>query len=156
MAETAAALQAEAPNLATVLTLTPPNGALPLLAATFTFFFRREIETKPEVYRGLSFDMLRTSLDTLRGLTALQDAGFARLERTLQDRSEGILGQVDAMFEVLDRGFTGVGGKLEDITTDCNRFEASPRRCGPFLVPSKSVREYAGDKYHGVHESLSI
>ena len=111
-------LQAEAPNLAVVLALAPPEGGVPLLAATFTFFFRREIETKPEVYRGLSFELLQNSQESLRTLTARQAAGFTRLEGAMQDRAEGILGRLDALFEALDQGFGGLGGKLDLVIQD--------------------------------------
>ncbi len=108
MEEVAARIQPEAPNLALVLMLVPPEGGVPLLAVAFTFFFRREIETKPEAYRGLSFDMLRT-------LTARQDEGLSKLEALIQNRAEGFLGQLDAMFEALDQGFSEVFRKIDEL-----------------------------------------
>ena len=147
-------LKAETPNLAAVLTLTPPEGGVPLLAATFTFFFRRQIETKEELQRGLSIDMLQNSLKTLDTLTTRQAAGFRQLERTMQDRAEGILSQVDALFETIDQGFDALGGKVDegfasvlDETADCRRMlnelieRGNAVKSGPFGVSGSNEQE---------------
>src|SRR5438132_1234808 len=55
------------PNLARFLRAATPSGP-PLLAAAFCFFFRREVESDPELARGLFFDGLQQ-------LTAAQERG---------------------------------------------------------------------------------
>ncbi|HEY8505132.1 MAG TPA: protein kinase, partial [Gemmataceae bacterium] len=62
----------------------PTPGGVPLVLAAFVFFFRREVETDPELARGLNFE-------TLRRLTAAQEAGLARIDGAL----EGMGRQVD-------------------------------------------------------------
>lgn len=55
----AADLTDDAPHLAQVLTLTPPGGGTPLLAADFAYLLRRQIETNGELFRGLLSDQVR-------------------------------------------------------------------------------------------------
>ena len=71
----AGALAGDYPNLATLLGQTA-TGQPPLLASAFAFFFRREVETNPELARGLTWD-------TLRQLSAAQEAAFADIEQAL-------------------------------------------------------------------------
>ncbi len=81
--EVAATLSHDYPNLAKLLRTPTPAGP-PLLAAAFSYFFRREVETDEELAHGLFFDGLRQ-------LTASQAKAFAEVGKaltTLGDRFE--------------------------------------------------------------------
>jgi hypothetical protein len=98
---TANALATEAPALAAILRLTPVGG-LPLLPAAVRVFFRREVETNPELFRGLTHE-------ALRNLTAIQEQGFS----LLADRSEGILDQISILHDVVEDGFQRVMDQMK-------------------------------------------
>jgi len=85
------ALAADYPKLARLLRQ-PATGEPPLLAAAFTYFFRREVETNPELARGLVWG-------TLRHLTAAQEAAFADVERALAELG----GRFDEVLDGLGR-----------------------------------------------------
>jgi hypothetical protein len=63
------------PNLAKLLRAPTPAGS-PLLAATFCYFFRREVETNKELAHGLFFD-------NLQQLTASQATAFKEIDQAL-------------------------------------------------------------------------
>ncbi|MBA4190311.1 MAG: hypothetical protein C0467_20180 [Planctomycetaceae bacterium] len=87
VARVADALATEAPNLARVIQLAPANG-LPLLAAAFLYFFRREVEVNPDLARGLSFDSMRM-------VTAASERGILFLEGP----PPGVLDHFDMLFD---------------------------------------------------------
>ncbi len=130
--EEADALRADAPHLADLLTTVPADGA-PLLASAFAFFFRREVETNPELAAGLTFDYLRQ-------ISLKQEQGLELLNL----RTEGILDQIDVLFDALEKsfaalgakfdvGFAGLGDKLDhhtDILIRIERRLAEPRKQG--------------------------
>jgi serine/threonine protein kinase len=107
VADTAAALREEAPHLADLLTTAPANG-MPLLAAAFGFFFRREVETNDELAHGLSFDLLRQLSDQ-------QERGFAELEVSLDAHLVPVVDRLDRMFDALGDWFDRADAKLEEI-----------------------------------------
>ncbi len=113
VADTAAALTAEAPHLARLLTAASPNG-VPLLAAAFAFFFRREVETNDELARGLSFDSLRRISDR-------QERGFTELEASLGVHTGRVLDRLDGLFDALDGWFATADAKLDDIMAKLDR-----------------------------------
>ena len=113
VADTAAALKAEAPHLAQLLTAAPPDG-VPLLAAAFAFFFRREVETNAELAHGLSFDMLRRLSDR-------QEGGFAQLEVSLGAHAGRVLDRLDGLFDALGEWFASVDAKLADIMAELGK-----------------------------------
>ena len=90
----AASLQADAPNLVRVLTLTPPAGGMPLLAVAFEYFLRRKIETNAELARGLLADQVRL-------LVLKQQAGFANLETLLGEATGDVIEAVGGAAAVL-------------------------------------------------------
>jgi tetratricopeptide (TPR) repeat protein len=106
-ADTAAAVKEQAPHLAQLLTAAPPDG-VPLLAVAFAFFFRRELETKAELFRGLASD-------TLRRVSERQERGFAELEESLGAGTGRVLDRLDQLFDALDEGFAAADAKLDDI-----------------------------------------
>ncbi len=130
--DTSEAIRVDAPHLAALLTAAPPGGT-PLLAAAFAFFFRREIETNAELAHGLSFDYLRQ-------ISERQEQGLNLLDL----RTAGILGQLDVLFDALEKsfaalsgqveaGFAGMGEKLDDQANVIRRIEkrlAEPRKPG--------------------------
>src|SRR5262249_12662755 len=65
----------EYPNLARLLRQKTPAGP-PLLVAAFTFYFRREVETDPELAHGLFWDGLRQ-------LSASQEQAFEEVGKAL-------------------------------------------------------------------------
>ncbi len=76
------------PNLATLLRQRPAGGP-PLLAASFAYFFRRQVETDAELARGLTFDGLRQ-------LAARQEAAFGEVGRAIEalgGRFDDLLGE---------------------------------------------------------------
>jgi hypothetical protein len=70
------------PNLAQLLRLPTPDG-IPLVAAAFSYFFRREVETDDELANGLFFEYLRR-------LTATQAKAFAAMMDRLRDIADGV------------------------------------------------------------------
>jgi predicted Zn finger-like uncharacterized protein len=78
-------------NLAKLLRITTP-GRPPLLVGAFAYFFRREVETDPELARGLLFDGLRQ-------LAASQARELAEVQKALTTLGQ----QSDAVFEQLGR-----------------------------------------------------
>ncbi|MCE9561435.1 MAG: SUMF1/EgtB/PvdO family nonheme iron enzyme [Planctomycetes bacterium] len=87
------ALAMEAPNLTRAIRLAPPDG-IPLLAAAFLYFFRREVEVNPDLARGLSFDSIRM-------VTAVSERGIAFLEVP----TVGVLEHFDMLFDPLSDWF---------------------------------------------------
>jgi serine/threonine protein kinase len=85
------ALADDYPNLARLLRQ-PATGEPPLLASAFTFFFRREVENNPQLARGLTWD-------SLRQLSAAQEAAFAEVEAALA----ALGGRFDEVLEGLGR-----------------------------------------------------
>jgi formylglycine-generating enzyme required for sulfatase activity/tRNA A-37 threonylcarbamoyl transferase component Bud32 len=76
------------PNLATLLRQRPAGGP-PLLAASFAYFFRRQVETDAELARGLTFEGLRQ-------LAARQEAAFGEVGRAIEalgGRFDDLLGK---------------------------------------------------------------
>ena len=126
VADAADALRPDAPHLAGLLTAAPAGGT-PLLAAAFAFFFRRELETNPELARGLSFDFLRQ-------ISGQQEQGFALLD----GRTSGILDQIGLLFDALDAAIAGVHTELDAINAKLDQLvrlrdvptSTSPSRSG--------------------------
>lgn len=88
MAGVADALKPHYPNLAQLLRQPAPGG-IPLLAAAFAYFFRREVVSNPEIGDGLL-------LDGLAQLSKEQARGLADLAKVLQ-------------------GLEALGGRLDDL-----------------------------------------
>ncbi len=107
MARTAEALCDDAPHLARLLTQAPAGG-MPLLAAAFLFFFRREIENDDKLARGLT-------VDALMRFTAEQQAGFAELEKVLGAQTGRVLDRLDALFDSLGSWFAKIETQLDDL-----------------------------------------
>jgi hypothetical protein len=107
VAETAAALRDEAPHLADLLTAAPAGGT-PLLAAAFGFFFRREVETNPELAHGLTFGFLRQ-------LTDRQERGFVELEVSLGAHFGPVVDRLDSLFDTLGNWFASANARLEEM-----------------------------------------
>jgi serine/threonine protein kinase len=128
-------LAPDAPHLARVLRLAPPNGT-PLLVGAFLFFFRREVALKEELARELTFDSLRT-------VTTAQDAGFTLLD----DRTVGLLDQFDILFDALENWFVAADGKLEDLRAQLDRLlderNVPTRVVDPLRVSVTNERELA-------------
>jgi formylglycine-generating enzyme required for sulfatase activity len=91
VAGVADALREEAPNLAKLLRQSSDDGP-PLLAAAFSYFFRREVETDEELAHGLFFDGLRQ-------LSATQAKGFSEVRQAL----DALGPQFDHLFDQLGR-----------------------------------------------------
>ncbi len=123
--ETAEAVRAEAPFLADLLTAAP-NGGMPLLAAAFAFFFRRELESNAELAHGLSFDYLRQ-------ISERQEHGLDLLDI----RTSGILEQIAVRFDALEGWFEAQDAKRDE----CSRSNPLPRNEGP----SSDAREATPD-----------
>ena len=128
----AASLESDAPNLAQVLTLTPPGGGTPLLAAAFAFFLRRQIATNEELSRELTHD-------GLRWLTLKQRAGFENLERSLDSKWT-------ELFETLGSWFADTDAELADIKAMCVQFleqhQVSKKAESPLRVSVTSEGEW--------------
>ena len=99
----AGALETDYPSLAQVLTLTPPRGGTPLLAAAFSFFLGLQIATNPELFCELT-------TERLRWLTLKQQAGFENLERSFDSKWT-------ELFEMLGGWFATTNAELADIKT---------------------------------------
>ena len=108
--EAAETIRAEAPHLAELLTVAPDDGT-PLLAAAFAFFFRRELETNDELYKGLSFDYLRQ-------MSERQEHGLDLLDY----RTEGILDQIGVLFVALEEGFAAQRTEIGSLRAMLERF----------------------------------
>lgn len=97
-------LEADHPNLATLLRL-PTTDGLPLLAVAFTFFFGREIETNKDLFRRLTHQGLQR-------LYATHTQAFAELSLALSqlgDRFDLVLLQLDRMETTIDATHHAVG-----------------------------------------------
>ena len=133
--EEAEALRADAPHLADLLTAAPAGGA-PLLASAFAFFFRREVETNPELAAGLTFDYLRQ-------ISLKQEHGLELLNL----RTEGILDQIDVLFDALEKSFAALGAKVDDIRGKLDqlidKFDVATRTTDPLKVSVTNERELA-------------
>src|SRR5262249_44083185 len=84
--------QAGYPAAAHFVTLRPSGGP-PLLVSAVRYFFRREVETDEQLFRGLAFARLE-------GLTRTQEEGFAALHQALtqhEKRLEGLLEEVQVV-----------------------------------------------------------
>jgi formylglycine-generating enzyme required for sulfatase activity len=80
IASTSDMLAMEAPNLSKMIRLAPPD-RIPLLAAAFLYFFRRESEINPDLARGLTFDAIRAhTINSERGIAFLEVPVFNILE----------------------------------------------------------------------------
>ena len=104
----AADLEADAPHLAQVLTLAPPGGGTPLLAAAFAYFLRRQIATNEELARDLTFDQLRL-------LTLKQQAGFGNLERVFEGKWEALTELLADAFATLNAKVDSSNAKLDEV-----------------------------------------
>ena len=133
--ETADALRADAPHLAELLTAAPTGGT-PLLASAFAFFFRREVETNPELAHGLTFDFLRQ-------ISERQEQGL----ELLNIRTEGLLGQMDVLFVSLGESFAVVVSKLDGINDKLDliidKFDVATKVTDPLKVSVTNDRELA-------------
>ena len=84
--------QAGHPNLGQLLSARPPQG-MPLLVVAVRYFFRRQVETDPQLYQGLAFAQLER-------LGQGQDAGFAALDAALTQqgqRLDALLGEIQSV-----------------------------------------------------------
>ena len=128
----AEALRPEAPHLASLLTASPPGGT-PLLVAAFSFFLRREIETDPELARGLSFDYLRA-------ISERQERGLELLDH----RTNGIVDKLDTLFDEMSRFFESLGSNVEEIRQTLDGYTGTMEKLRDFLnrndVPKSSSR----------------
>ncbi len=83
--------QAGFANLATFVELRPRQGT-PLLVSAARYFFRRAVETDQTLFQGLAFARLEQLMES-------SDAGFAALQRTLDEQGDRlllVLGEVQA------------------------------------------------------------
>jgi formylglycine-generating enzyme required for sulfatase activity/tRNA A-37 threonylcarbamoyl transferase component Bud32 len=114
-AAVADALPADYPNLARLLKGATPPGQAPLLVSAFCFFFRREVEGRPELARGLIFDGLRQ-------LSASQESAFAQVGDALATLNAHLRGQGRRFEDVLDQlgqieaVVTGIDAKVDALT----------------------------------------
>ena len=82
-------LKPHCPNLAMLICQRPPSGP-PLLIAAFAYFFRREVETNPELAHGLFFDGLRqlfaihASEDIEHNLHTISGAAYGAVVRVFK------------------------------------------------------------------------
>ncbi len=104
----AADLEPDAPHLSQVLTLVPPGGGTPLLTAAFDYFLRRQIATNEELARDLTFDQLRL-------ITLKQQAGFANLERVIEDRWETLTELLADAYVSLNAKADSTNAKLDEV-----------------------------------------
>jgi predicted Zn finger-like uncharacterized protein len=121
VARVADVLGTDFPNLARLLREPTPAGP-PLLAAAFAYFFRREVETTPELARGLT-------LDTLNHLVADQAARFEALDTTLAglgDQTAAILGELGEVHALVTDIRSDVG-EMKDVQLD---IQSDVRRIG--------------------------
>jgi tRNA A-37 threonylcarbamoyl transferase component Bud32 len=91
------------PNLRTLLLLHPTPGSAPLLADAARYFLRRQIETDPELHRGLSWSHAQAAAEAQsRGFEAVETA-LGQWKNELQQAIEDLLGKVDQIHgNVLD------------------------------------------------------
>jgi len=134
VAKIAEALAPEAPYLTQAIRLSPPDG-IPLLAAAFLYFFRREVEVNPDLARGLSFESIRM-------VTAVSERGIAFLEVP----TVGALEHFDMLFDPLSEWF---GRAVQELGTvrkelrewrDANHVVATPVDA-PITVLAVNERE---------------
>jgi tetratricopeptide (TPR) repeat protein len=81
------------PALADFLALRPGDGE-PLLGMGVRYFFRREVEADPALFRGLAFAQLER-------LDAAQEEGFASLADVLADRADRLDAALDDLREAV-------------------------------------------------------
>lgn len=91
--------QAGYPSLSWLLKHKTSSGK-PFLVVAARYFFQREVETDPELFRGLTFQQMYQ-------LDSQQQAGFQHLERFLQRR--------EAMLDQILRGVTGTHQAVLDL-----------------------------------------
>jgi formylglycine-generating enzyme required for sulfatase activity len=103
------ALAADNPNLARLLRQ-PASGEPPLLAAAFSYFFRREVATTPDLARELNWTLLRQ-------LSAAQEAAFADVERALA----ALGGRFDEVME----GLGGIKKAVLDLHAELEALAAT-------------------------------
>ncbi len=127
----AADLTADAPHLAQVLTLTPPGGGTPLLAAAFAYFLRREIATNAELARELTHDQLHL-------LTLKQQAGFANLELSLDSKWGELFETLGGWFATADADLADIKAKLEQLL---EQHQVSKKAESPLRVSVTSEAE---------------
>jgi formylglycine-generating enzyme required for sulfatase activity len=124
----AEALREGYPNLSRLLCTPTPAGP-PLLAAAFTYFLRREIETNVELANGLFFDGLRQ-------LTISQARAFEELGKALAllgDHFDELFDQMGIIQQGIDKthatavetldAVKQLGRHLEDSTQNLHQFE---------------------------------
>jgi serine/threonine protein kinase len=80
-------------NLGWFLSLRPAKGS-PLLVGSVRYFFRREVETDAELFRGLAFAQLEQ-------LGQAQEAGFAALAATLTQQGQRLDEMLSSLLEVV-------------------------------------------------------
>jgi formylglycine-generating enzyme required for sulfatase activity/serine/threonine protein kinase len=95
VAGVADALAGGYPNLALLIRRPTPSGP-PLLAAAFCYFFRREVETDPELARGLLFDGLRQ-------LSASQAEAFGQVGQALDSLGDRFDQAIEGVLQELGR-----------------------------------------------------
>ena len=115
--QTAGELRESCPNLWRVLVIRPRSGQSPdvlkpsILAMAVRYYFRREVETDPELARGLVFGILEK-------LKESQEQGFARLSDALsrqgQRLGELIVG-LDPKIERLEQQIQTLLDKLQQL-----------------------------------------
>jgi hypothetical protein len=91
------------PALAQLLSLRPRDG-LPLLAVAVRYFFRREVESDPQLFHGLA-------LDRLERLGSAQEAGYSALASALAQHS----GRLEQLLDDVLAVVTQTHGDVKDI-----------------------------------------
>jgi hypothetical protein len=117
VATVADALTADYPRLAQLVRQPTPGGGPPLLATTFAYFFRREVETNAELARGLTFD-------SLQRLSAGQEAAFGQVGAALQtmgERFDDLLGKVLEQLGRIEAVAVETHGAVLDLHTELQR-----------------------------------
>ena len=137
-AAVADALPRDYPHLTRLLKEATPPGQAPLLVAAFTFFFRRQVESNPELHRGLSFAGLRQ-------LSARQETGFEALGQGLADVNAQLADHGQHFVDVLDH-LGLIEDKLDAISAQIaelasrNHVHAGPPR-PQFVITINNERE---------------
>jgi len=133
-------IAADCPHLARVLQMVPPQGGPPLLASAFAFFLRREIATKPELAREVTFDQLRL-------VTGAQIAGFENLSGSIERLDQAQNVQWDQLWVKVDDWFTSTDEALQEIGSQLQKIlenhRVSTKAESPLRVSVTSERERA-------------